>query len=32
MNNSNNKWIYENPLFKNKDQRYYYDFETGNKS
>ena len=30
MNNSNNNnWITENPLFKNKDQRYYYDFGTG---
>ncbi len=29
MNNSNNKWLYENPLLKNKDQRYYYDFGTG---
>ncbi len=29
MNNSNNKWLYENPLLKNKNQRYYYDFGTG---
>ncbi len=29
MNNSNNTWIYENPLLKNKNQRYYYDFGTG---
>ena len=32
MNSSNNNnWVYENPLFKNKNQRYYYDFGTGNK-
>ena len=31
MNNSNNTWIYETPLLKNKNQRYYYDFGTGNK-
>ena len=30
-NSNNNKWMAENPLFKNKDQRYYYDFGTGNK-
>ncbi len=29
VKNSNNMWITENPLFKNKDQRYYYDFGTG---
>ena len=28
-NSHNNKWLTENPLFKNKDQRYYYDFGTG---
>ena len=31
MLNSNNKWFAENPLLKNKDQRYYYDFGTGKK-
>ena len=32
MNNpSNNNWITENPLFKNKNQRYYYDFGTEKK-
>ena len=32
MNNSrNNNWLYENPLLKNKNQRYPYDFGTGNK-
>ncbi len=31
MNNLNNTWIYENQLLKNKNQRYYYDFGTGNK-
>jgi len=29
MNNSNNKWLTENPLFKPKENKYYYDFGTG---
>ncbi len=28
-NSSNNNWVTQNPLFKNKNQRYYYDFGTG---
>ena len=30
-NSNNNNWVYESPLLKNKNQRYYYDFGTGNK-
>ena len=29
MNSSNNSWLTESPLFKNKNQRYYYNFGTG---
>ena len=31
LNSNNNKWFSENPLLKGNDQKYYYDFGTGNK-
>ena len=29
MSNLNNAWLTENPMFKNKNQKYHYDFGTG---
>ena len=28
QNSNNNNWLYESPLFKNKNQRYYYDWDS----